>query len=249
MQVNTYANVASITHTVSNKKANVESSTQTMNLQSANLKDEETLNKLNSLGGKGLSQLYFMEFAQQSMNAIFGNTNAQAGVSNLLGGTAESILSKIDFAGLGYMGKSPLAMQQSMNAIFGNTNAQAGVSNLLGGTAESILSKIDFAGLGYMGKSPLAMNQDELKELVGENGFFGVANTANRIADFVIQGAGDNLEKLQKGFEGMKKGFEEAQNLWGGKLPQISQDTINQALEKVSKRIDELGGQTLNLEA
>ncbi|EAH5880140.1 hypothetical protein I8918_01465 [Campylobacter upsaliensis] len=203
MQVNTYANVASITHAVSNKKANnVESSTQTMNLQSANLKDDETLNKLNSLGGKGLSQLYFMEFAQQSMNAIFGNTNAQAGVSNLLGGTAESIL-----------------------------------------------SKIDFAGLGYMGKSPLAMNQDELKELVGENGFFGVANTANRIADFVIQGAGDDPQKLQKGFEGMKKGFEEAQNLWGGKLPQISQDTINQALEKVSKRIDELGGQTLNLEA
>ncbi|MEB2812743.1 hypothetical protein [Campylobacter upsaliensis] len=202
MQVNTYANVASITHAVSNKKANVESSTQTMNLQSANLKDEETLDKLNSLGGKGLSQLYFMEFAQQSMNAIFGNTNAQAGVSNLLGGTAESIL-----------------------------------------------SKIDFAGLGYMGKSPLAMNQDELKELVGENGFFGVANTANRIADFVIQGAGDDPQKLQKGFEGMKKGFEEAQNLWGGKLPQISQDTINQALEKVSKRIDELGGQTLNLEA
>ncbi|MDL0109048.1 hypothetical protein NYG93_08310 [Campylobacter felis] len=202
MQVNTYANVASITHAVSNKKANVESNTQTINLQSANLKDEETLDKLNSLGGKGLSQLYFMEFAQQSMNAIFGNTNAQAGVSNLLGGTAESIL-----------------------------------------------SKIDFAGLGYMGKSPLAMNQDELKELVGENGFFGVANTANRIADFVIQGAGDNLEKLQKGFEGMKKGFEEAQNLWGGKLPQISQDTINQALEKVSKRIDELGGQTLNLKA
>ncbi|CAM3538638.1 hypothetical protein CAUP111243_07785 [Campylobacter upsaliensis] len=202
MQVDTYANVASITHAVSNKKANVESNTQTINLQSANLKDEETLDKLNSLGGKGLSRLYFMEFAQQSMNAIFGNTNAQAGVSNLLGGTAESIL-----------------------------------------------SKIDFAGLGYMGKSPLAMNQDELKELVGENGFFGVANTANRIADFVIQGAGDNLEKLQKGFEGMKKGFEEAQNLWGGKLPQISQDTINQALEKVSKRIDELGGQTLNLEA
>lgn len=202
MQVNTYANVASITHAVSNKKANVESSTQTINLQSANLKDEETLNKLNSLGGKGLSQLYFMEFAQQSINAIFGNTNAQAGVSNLLDGTAESIL-----------------------------------------------SKIDFAGLGYMGKSPLAMNQDELKELVGENGFFGVANTANRIADFVIQGAGDDHQKLQKGFEGMKKGFEEAQNLWGGKLPQISQDTINQALEKVSKRIDELGGQTLNLEA
>ena len=202
MQVNTYANVASITHAVSNKKANVESSTQTINLQSANLKDEETLNKLNSLGGKGLSQLYFMEFAQQSINAIFGNTNAQAGVSNLLDGTAESIL-----------------------------------------------SKIDFAGLGYMGKSPLAMNQDELKELVGENGFFGVANTANRIADFVIQGAGDDPQKLQKGFEGMKKGFEEAQNLWGGKLPQISQDTINQALEMVSKRIDELGGQTLNLEA
>ncbi|TNH34211.1 hypothetical protein [Campylobacter helveticus] len=210
MQVNTYANVASITQSVSNKKADtkaeskVETSTQDINLQSANLKDEETLDKLNSLGGKGLTQLYFMEFAQQSMNAIFGNTNAQAGLADMFNG---------------------------------------------GGLAGSILSKIDFAGLGYTGKNPLAMNQDELKELVGENGFFGVANTANRIADFVIQGAGDNLEKLQKGFEGMKRGFEEASDMWGGKLPQISQDTINQAIEKVSKRIDELGGKTLNLEA
>ena len=65
----------------------------------------------------------------------------------------------------------------------------------------------------------------------------------------MIQGAGDDLEKLQKGFEGMKRGFEEAQRMWGGKLPQISQDTIAQAIEKVSKRVEELGGNAVDFQA
>ncbi|ELH8062100.1 hypothetical protein Q8314_001776 [Campylobacter jejuni] len=47
----------------------------------------------------------------------------------------------------------------------------------------------------------------------------------------------------------MKKGFEQAEKMWGGELPQISQDTIDAALKKVSDRIDELGGKTLDLQA
>lgn len=205
MQVNIHSNVASIMQ-VSNKKADTkgENSAQSANVQSANLKDEDTLKKLNSLGGKGMTQLYFMEFSKQSMSMVSGNVSAQ---NALLGGLNEAQL------------------------------------------ASSLLSKIDFSALGYQGKNPLSMNKEELDFLVSEEGFFGVSNTANRIADFVLQGAGDNLEKLKKGFEGMKRGFEQAQNLWGGKLPQISEDTINQAIEKVSKRIDELGGKTLNLQA
>ncbi|EOH7740173.1 hypothetical protein ACMCK7_001684, partial [Campylobacter jejuni] len=36
---------------------------------------------------------------------------------------------------------------------------------------------------------------------------------------------------------------------WGGELPQISQDTIEATIKKVSDRIDELGGKTLDLKA
>lgn len=211
MQVNHFSNIASMAQTqVSNKKAdNAKENTKDKNVQSADSSkdiDKNTLEKLNALGGKGITQIYLIQFQQQAMNTVMGSSNAQTGLDSLLSGA--------------------------------NLN-----------TAKSILKNIDFASLGYSGKNPLNMNANELQQLVSEDGFFGVENTANRIADFVIKGGGDDVEKLQKGLEGMKKGFEQAQNLWGGKLPQISQDTIDAALKKVGDRIDKLGGKTLDLQA
>ncbi len=212
MQVNTYSNIASMAQTqVSNKKAdnNAKENTKDANVQSANSSkniDKNTLEKLNALGGKGITQLYMVQFQQQTMSSVFGVSNAQAGIDSLLEGA-------------------------NLNAV------------------KSLLSSIDFSSLGYNGKNPLSMNADELNQLVSENGFFGIENTANRIADFVINGAGNDVEKLKEGLDGIKRGFEQAEKMWGGKLPQISQDTIDAAIKKVSDRIDELGGKTLDLQA
>lgn len=212
MQVNTFSNVASMAQTqLSNKKADdgAKENTKDKNVQSADSSkdvDKNTLEKLNALGGKGITQIYLVQFQQQTMNAVFGSSNAQTGLDSLLSGVSSD-------------------------------------------TAKSILSKIDFANLGYNGKNPLDMNADELGQLLSEDGFFGVENTANRIADFVIKGSGDDVEKLKKGLEGMKKGFEQAEKMWGKELPQISQNTIEAALKKVSDRINELGGKTLDLQA
>lgn len=142
--------------------------------------------------------------------------------------------------------------QQAFNTSFGNFGSQSGILGILSSDANkatSILSQIDFASIGYTGKNILAMDKSELNALVSEDGFFGVENTANRIADFVISGAGDDLAKLQKGFEGMKQGFAQAEKIWGDKLPQISQDTIDKAIEKVSARIKELGGNAVDMNA
>lgn len=142
--------------------------------------------------------------------------------------------------------------QQAFNASFGNFGSQSSVLDILSSDASkatSILSQIDFAAIGYAGKNIFAMNKTELNELISDKGFFGIENTANRIADFVINGAGDDLEKLKKGFEGMKQGFEQAEKIWGNKLPQISQDTITKAIEKVSARIKELGGNAVDMNA
>lgn len=212
MQVNTYSNIASMAQTqVSNKKAdnNAKENTKDTNVQSANSSkniDKNTLEKLNALGGKGITQLYMVQFQQQTMSSVFGVSNAQAGIDSLLGGA-------------------------NLNAV------------------KSLLSSIDFSSLGYNGKNPLSMNADELNQLVSENGFFGIENTVNRITDFVINGAGNDVEKLKEGLDGIKRGFEQAEKMWGGKLPQISQDTIDAAIKKVSDRIDELGGKTLDLQA
>ena len=208
MQINTFSNVASMAPAqVSNKKAdgNATENTKDTNVQSAN-SNQDILDKLNALGGKGISQIYLVQFQQQTMSTVLNTSNAQAGINDLLGGN-------------------------DLNSV------------------KSMLSDIDFASLGYNGKNPLTMNTDELNQLISEEGFFGIDNTANRIADFVIKGAGNDVEKLKKGLEGIKQGFEQAEKIWGGELPQISQDTIEATIKKVSDRIDELGGKTLDLKA
>jgi len=103
-----------------------------------------------------------------------------------------------------------------------------------------------FADIGYDGKPIGELSQDEAKALVAEDGFFGIAQTSERIADFVLNGAGDDLEKLQAGRSGMLQGFAEAEALWGEKLPEISYTTMQKALEKVDAKIKELGGSVLD---
>lgn len=95
----------------------------------------------------------------------------------------------------------------------------------------------------------LIKTPEDAKQAISEDGFFGVKNTTQRIAGFVINGAGDDVERLKKGLEGMKKGFAEAEKMWGKKLPKISQETMQKSIDMVTKRIDELGGHALNTKA
>ncbi len=105
---------------------------------------------------------------------------------------------------------------------------------------------LSLADLGYTGKPIGDLTQDEAKELVGEDGFFGVKNTSKRLSDFVLQGANDDLEMLKAGRDGIIRGFNEAESLWGDKLPQISYDTLDAALKAIDERIAQLGGNILD---
>lgn len=96
--------------------------------------------------------------------------------------------------------------------------------------------------IGYTGKPILDLTQDEAKELVGENGFFGITQTSDRVANFVFNFAGDDLDKLQKGRDGIVQGFEEANKLFGGNLPEISYKTQERTLALIDERMNELKG-------
>jgi hypothetical protein len=103
------------------------------------------------------------------------------------------------------------------------------------------IETFSLADIGYTGKPIGDLTQDEAKELVSEDGFFGVTKTSERIANFVLNGAGDDVEKLKAGREGILRGFKEAEELWGGKLPDISYETINKSVEMIDKKLAELG--------
>ena len=123
----------------------------------------------------------------------------------------------------------------------------------------SISAKDDFASqyeefqsflndIGYEGKPIADLSQEEAAELVSEDGFFGITQTSERIADFVIMGAGGDEDKLRAGREGMLQGFKEAEEMWGGELPEISQKTMQAALEMVDKAMHDLGFSIINQE-
>ena len=128
------------------------------------------------------------------------------------------------------------------NDIFGTQSKSINSLN-------DILSGVDFKSIGYEGKPITQLSQSEASDLVSENGFFGIANTADRISNFIISAAGDDLQKLEAGKEGMLRGFKEAEKIWGGELPEISQKTIEKATQAVDKRIAELGGNVLSVQA
>ncbi len=105
------------------------------------------------------------------------------------------------------------------------------------------------ADIGYNGKPIGDLTQNEAKKLVGDDGFFGIKATSQRIGNFVINGAGDSIEMLKAGRDGIITGFNEAQKIWGGDLPDISQETLKKALDMIDKRISELGGNVIDTQA
>jgi len=103
--------------------------------------------------------------------------------------------------------------------------------------------------IGYDGKNIGDLSQDEATALVSEDGFFGVDQTAERMADFVISGANGDESMLRAGRDGMIQGYKDAEEMWGGELPEISQKTMDAALELVDKEMNSLGYSILNTEA
>ena len=130
-----------------------------------------------------------------------------------------------------------------------NLLAQGSLSFNVPKNLSDILSGLDLTGIGYNGKALGELSNDETSELVSENGFFGISNTAERIAGFILNGAGNDVERLKAGRDGVAKGFEDAKKIWGGELPEISQKTIKKTLESLDKKIAELGGNVLSVSA
>lgn len=114
---------------------------------------------------------------------------------------------------------------------------------------KNLLKGVDLSQIGYQGKPISDLSADEAKKLVSEDGFFGVAKTSQRIADFVLSGAGSDLEKLKAGKEGILRGFKQAEQMWGGKLPDIAYETIEKSTKQIDEQISKLGGNAIDVKA
>jgi hypothetical protein len=134
-------------------------------------------------------------------------------------------------------------IQKNANAIsFNSASIQGGILNFEDKFAQEYDEFQSFlSDIGYKGKPIAKLSQEEATELISENGFFGVIQTSERIADFVIAGAGGDEDRLRAGREGMIQGFKEAEEMWGGELPEISQETMRKSIDMLDKAIYDLG--------
>ena len=109
------------------------------------------------------------------------------------------------------------------------------------------LGKEDKASLLYNNTPISELSVDEANDLISDNGYFGIDKTSQRIIDFVIKAAGDDIGRLKAGREGILRGFTEAEKAWGGKLPGISYQTLEKSLDAIDKKIREFGGSVVDL--
>lgn len=77
------------------------------------------------------------------------------------------------------------------------------------------------------------MTPNDAQKLVGEDGYWGVKQTSDRIFQQAVGISGNDPTKIDKVKEGILKGFEMAKTALGGKLPDISQQTLDAVMKKL----------------
>ena len=66
---------------------------------------------------------------------------------------------------------------------------------------------------------------------IEEGGYYSVEETAKRILDFAVALSGGDPSKIEVLRDATQRGFKEAERIWGGELPEISQKTLDAVME------------------
>lgn len=80
-----------------------------------------------------------------------------------------------------------------------------------------------------------AATKEKAQKDIAEDGYYGVKQTSQRLFDFACALAGDDVDKMQEMQKAIEKGYKKAEKTWGGKLPEICQQT----LEATNKMFDD----------
>lgn len=79
---------------------------------------------------------------------------------------------------------------------------------------------------------------------IAEDGYWGVKQTSDRIISFANALTGGDPDKIEEMRAAFEKGFKKAEKQWGGKLPDISQQTYDAVMKKFDQLAEEAGIKT-----
>lgn len=167
-------------------------------------------------------------FQQYQTNDVYSRQDqGQANVS-------ERLIAATDTVTLTYSSDSVLTYSSSMTLQGGKEDGY----DLLRGLVMNILKEqgIDSEIATDSGTIDLnTLTQEDAQALIAEDGYFGVDQTSERIVNLAIGIAGGDVTRLDAIKEGVEKGFQEALNVFGGWLPDISHQTYDMVMKKLDE--------------
>jgi hypothetical protein len=73
---------------------------------------------------------------------------------------------------------------------------------------------------------------EQAEELIGEDGFFGIERTSERLFNMALSFSGGDPRMMEEMRQAVLDGFAAATAAWGEELPQISKDTLARTMER-----------------
>lgn len=115
-----------------------------------------------------------------------------------------------------------LNKQAEKNSIANGTAKEDAMSDLLNAinSGKEVVVEVD------------AEAQKQAQAELSEDGYYGVKKTTERIMDFAKAITGGNPAQAEDMRKAVQEGFKEAEQMWGGKLPQITQDTYDSIMKE-----------------
>ncbi len=176
-----------------------------------------------------------------------------AGINGLAGQEMKS--KKTDAVDLRIQVDYKVSLQkESLTAITYNSAAKIETGDLNGVTdlRDLVVRLLQRQGVTWeaaMGGATVevdAATQTEARQLIGEDGYWGVAQTSDRIFQLAVANAGNDPSKLDAIKAAVEKGFDMAKEALGGALPDISQQTYEAVMEKFDSWAAEASQQVEN---
>ncbi len=84
-----------------------------------------------------------------------------------------------------------------------------------------------------------AATKAQAQEDISEDGYWGVKQTSNRILDFATALTGGDPSKIEDMRKAFEKGYKQAEDTWGGELPEISKQTYDAVMAGFDKMAEE----------
>lgn len=84
---------------------------------------------------------------------------------------------------------------------------------------------------------------------IAEDGYWGVTQTSQRILDFATALTGGDPDKIEEMRDAFLKGYKQAEEIWGGELPEISKKTYDAVIAGFDKMAEDAGLTTSKTEA